>query len=100
VANNGESKRLVLWAQDIKSLGGVAGRLQPLVARLGQIPEWTQRSDEYRFRLDGATRLAKELEEYAARAELLKRITQINEDILGVYMPTARLIPDKGQIEL
>jgi hypothetical protein len=89
-----------LWAQDIRSLRGVAERLEPLVAKLTQIPEWVQRSDEYRFRLEGATRLAKELEEHAAKAELLKRITQINEDILGVYMPTARLIPDKGQIEL
>jgi hypothetical protein len=89
-----------LWAQDIKSLGSVAERLTPLIGRLSEIPEWKQRSNDYRFRLDGATRLAEELAGYAAQAELLKRITQINQDILGVYMPTARLIPDKGQIEL
>jgi hypothetical protein len=89
-----------LWAQHIKSLRGLADRLEPLVARLGGIPEWGQRADGYRFWLDGTTKLAISLEEHAAKAELLKRITQINDDILGVYMPTARLIPDKGQIEL
>jgi hypothetical protein len=89
-----------LWAQDIKSLRGLAERLEPLVSRLDEIPEWAQRSDDYRFWLDGSTKLAISLQEHAARAELLKRITEINEDVLGVYMPTARLIPDKGQIEL
>jgi hypothetical protein len=74
--------------------------LKPLIATLRHIPEWEDRSKDYGVRLHGATRLAEELAECAAKAELLKRITQINEDILGVYMPTARLIPDKGQIEL
>jgi hypothetical protein len=36
--------------------------------------------------------LADELGEYAAKAELLKRITQINQDVLGVYIPTAKLL--------
>ncbi|MGO9862345.1 MAG: hypothetical protein ACLPLR_01935 [Terriglobales bacterium] len=89
-----------LWAQDIKSLQGVAERLKPLIARLGQVPEWTDRANDYGHKLHGATMLADKLAEYAAKAELLRRITQINQDILGVYMPTARLIPDKGQIEL
>src|SRR5208283_1566842 len=51
-------------------------------------------------KLDQTFSLAQELAAYAAKAELLKRITEINEDILGVYMPTARLIPDRGQIEI
>jgi hypothetical protein len=89
-----------LWAQDIKSLHGVAERLKPLIATLGQVPEWKDRANDYTHKLHGATMLAEDLGEYAAKAELLKRITQINQDILGVYMPTARLIPDKGQIEL
>jgi hypothetical protein len=70
------------------------------IVRLSQIPTWEERSKEYSFRLYGATKLAEELAEGAAKAELLKRITGINEDILGAYMPTARLIPDRGQIEL
>jgi hypothetical protein len=89
-----------LWAQDIKSLLGVAERLNPLIATLGQMSEWTDRASDYKYKLHGATMLADELAEYAAKAELLKRITQIDQDILGVYMATARLIPDKGHIEL
>ena len=93
-------EKIGMWAQDIKALDAVARRLEPLVGALGQIPEWEKQAKDYRFKLSGASILAKELEEYAAKAALLKRISQINEDILGVYMPTARLIPDKGQIEL
>jgi len=89
-----------LWAQDIKTLQAVASRLKPLITTLSEIPAWKPRSEDYAHKLDGASILARQLEEYAAKAELLKRITQINKDILGVYMPTARLIPDRGQIEI
>ena len=58
------------------------------------------RAEIYDRRLDVAFTLSQELAEYAAKAELLKRLTEINKDILGVYMPTARLIPDRGQIEI
>lgn len=89
-----------LWAQDIKSLELVTERLNPLVQKLHQIPEWQQRADVYRHLLHGASDLAKDLSDYVAKAQLLKRITEINEDILGVYMPISQMFPDRGQIEI
>jgi hypothetical protein len=89
-----------LWAHDIKSLRGVSERLKPLVVALAQTDAWRQRAEQYSTKVNQAVGLADELASYAAQAKLLKRITEINEDILGVYMPIARLIPDRGQIEV
>ncbi|MGA3317561.1 MAG: hypothetical protein ABSC64_14110 [Candidatus Korobacteraceae bacterium] len=89
-----------LWAHDIKSLRSVSERLKPLVVALAQTDAWRQRAEQYSTKLNQVVGLADELASYAAQAGLLKRLTEINEDILGVYMPTARLIPDRGQIEI
>jgi len=89
-----------LWSHDIHSLRNVAERLKPLIDTLRQEEEWKVRTKKYDFQLEQAVNVAGELAEYAAKAELLKRITAISEDILGVYMPTAKLFPDRGQIEL
>jgi hypothetical protein len=74
--------------------------LAPLVVILAQTPGWEQRAHSYGRSLDEALGCAKDLSEYAARAELLKRLTSLNDDILGVYSRTARMPPNHGQIEL
>lgn len=89
-----------LWAHDIKSLLEVSGNLQVLVSTLLNTEGWQERAGRYGVTLEGTTKLASDLADYAAMAELLKRVTEINEDILGVYMPTSRLFPDRGQIEI
>jgi hypothetical protein len=89
-----------LWAHEIKALRGASERLEPLIVALAQTDGWRQRAEQYRIKLNQAIALAADLAEYAAKAELLRRITEINEDILGVYMQTARLIPDRGQIQI
>jgi hypothetical protein len=91
---------IALWANDIRTLGAVTERLKPLVGTLLEIPEWQQRAEQYRNRLIWAGELADSLVEYATRAQLLKRITEINEDILGVYAANSRLFPDRGRIEI
>ena len=89
-----------LWAHEIKSLLEVSGNLQVLVATLLRTEEWKERAGRYGVTLEGTIKLASDLADYAGKAELLKRVTEINEDILGVYMPTSRLLPDRGQIEI
>jgi hypothetical protein len=89
-----------LWAHDIKSLLTLSRNLGSLVATLLHIERWHERAEAYGATLEGTAKLAAELAEYVAKAELLKRMTEINEDILGVYMPTSRLFPDRGQIEI
>jgi hypothetical protein len=89
-----------LWAHEIKSLLEVSGNLQVLVATLLHTEGWQERAGRYGVTLEGTIKLASDLADYAAKAELLKRVTEINEDILGVYMPTSRLFPDRGQIEI
>jgi hypothetical protein len=89
-----------LWANEITSLASVAEKLQPLTVKLSSTPSWESRGRDYTYRLRDAVRLAKELAGYAAKAELLKKITKIEEDILGVYRATASLFPDRGNIEI
>jgi hypothetical protein len=89
-----------LWAHGIKSLLTLSRNLGSLVAALLHIEGWYERAERYGATLDGTAKLAAELADYVAKAELLKRMTEINEDILGVYMPTSRLFPDRGQIEI
>lgn len=93
-------EKIGMWWQDIQSLDAVTLRLRPLVRVLRETPGWLDRAEAYDRRLNETLSLAQELADYAAKAELLKRLTEINKDILGVYMPTARLIPDRGQIEI
>lgn len=93
-------EKIGLWAQDIQSLDAIAVHLRPLITTLHEIPGWEDRAERYDRRLDQTFSLAQELAAYAAKAELLKRITEINKDILGVYMPTSGLSPDRGQIEI
>ena len=93
-------EKIGMWAREIQSLDSITVRLRPLITALDETQGWHERADTYKRKLDEAFSLAQELAAYAAKAELLKRITEINRDILGAYMPTARLIPDRGQIEI
>src|SRR5208283_4783011 len=89
-----------LWAHDITSLRVVAERLQPLTEKLISTADWATRGREYAHRLEGTVRLGKELADLAAKAELLRNITKIEEDVLGVYKANANVFPDRGHIEL
>lgn len=89
-----------IWSHDIAQLRSSAANLAPLIKRLGAIPEWRDRAQRYEVALRQGSQLAVELATHAARAELLKKIVSIEQDILGVYRPIGNLFPDKGRIEL
>jgi hypothetical protein len=89
-----------LWKHDFGVLQTTCARLLPLAAILAENDVWRERGDRYETGLTAAQGIATELAEYAARAELLKQITSLNQDVLGVYRSAARLFPDRGHIEL
>jgi hypothetical protein len=93
-------EQIGLWTHDIKSLLTLSRNLGSLVATLLHADGWHERAERYGTTLEGTAKLASELADHAAKAELLRRITEINEDILGVYMPTSHLFPDRGRIEI
>lgn len=74
-----------MWAPDIRTLREVTHRLQALSDQLGKLPSWSHRTVSYDICIGWAADVAEELEIYARRAELLKRIVDIKEDVLGVY---------------
>lgn len=89
-----------LWKHDISILSSTCDRLFPLLESLRRDEAWKSRAEEYRRGLWLTKGIADELAKYAEEAELLKQLSSINKDVLGVYRATAGLFPDRGNIEL
>lgn len=89
-----------LWKHDISILQSTCERLVPLLNTLYGSSEWKARAERYGDALASTEDVARELADYAAKAELLNQIARIEGDVLGVYRASARLFPDRGGIEL
>ena len=90
-----------LSGHDVERLLTACKNLSPLIQRLRDIPGWGHRAETYDGVLAQTETTALELAEYAAKAELLELIFQINRDVLGRYRPApGDLWPSGGQIEL
>ncbi len=74
-----------LWSNDIAQFCSTAADLQNLAHRLLAVVGWEGRAQRYRDVLQQAKQVGEELQHYAARATLLKRIVGIHHDVLGVY---------------
>ena len=79
-------EQIGVWGRDLSALQTVTERLWPLVLGLQSIRGWEGRAKDYRNVIERAEAMLKELLAYAQKAELLKKISAIQQDILGIYL--------------